>query len=192
MVSSAQDNCGSAPWLCNNQTVQASTIGATAQVGETINCGDRTVNNSVWFRYSALQNGNVTIVVNAINNNPGLEMQAFTGSCSSLLPTNFCASGSSATSGSMSMSISSIAGTTYYIMVDGTNSNAEIFNIYASAASQVILGAPLTGFDPVPSFGIINSNILLDNTTALQGGTNTSFSWKIDGSSYLPATSNQK
>ncbi|MFM7725597.1 MAG: hypothetical protein ACKO7B_02765, partial [Flavobacteriales bacterium] len=101
--SSAQDNCSNALPLCNGQTTTRSTTGATPSplTDPILHCGDNIIHNNVWFQFTAISNGSVTVSVTNINNNPGLAMEVYTGSCSSLVTTGICTTGSSATGGAM-------------------------------------------------------------------------------------------
>jgi hypothetical protein len=185
----AQDNCSAAVALCANSLITRTTVGATTVGSDpAISCGDNTVNNSVWFSVLAFNTGNCTITVTNINNNPGLEMQVYTGACGSLTPLGPCASGSSLTAGSMSMAFATTPGTTYYIMVDGTGGNQEAFDILATTSNDAIVARPDANFNTNPSSGCVPLNVQLQNTTVLHGGSNISYEWRFDLGPYIPAS----
>src|SRR3954462_6673906 len=103
MGANAQDNCAGAASLCAGSSRSSTTIGASvAGTDPALSCGDATVDNSVWFTVLAVNNGTCTVKVTNINNNPGLDMEIYTGTCGSLVTTGNCASGSSGTGGTMS------------------------------------------------------------------------------------------
>jgi len=186
-----QDNCASAVVLCANNIITRSTVGASASgTDPALSCGDNTVNNSVWFSILAVNNGTCTVTVSNINNTPGLEMQVYSGSCGSLTALGPCASGDAAGGGSMSLSFATIAGTTYYIMVDGTSGNQEAFNILASTNDDGIVARPDANFNTNPSYGCIPLDVQLQNTTQLHGGSNITYEWRIDTGPYLPSGGN--
>ena len=82
---SGQDNCAAAVSLCAGSSINRSTIGATVGGGDpALSCGDAVVTNNVWFTVLAINNGTCLITVSNINNNPGLDMEVYTGSCGSL------------------------------------------------------------------------------------------------------------
>ncbi len=187
----AQDNCASAVVLCANNIITRSTVGATASgTDPALSCGDNTVNNSVWFSILAVNNGTCTVTVSNINNTPGLEMQVYSGSCGSLSAVGPCASGDAAGGGSMALSFATIAGTTYYIMVDGTSGNQEAFNILATTNDDGIVARPDANFNTNPSYGCIPLDVQLQNTTQLHGGSNITYEWRIDTGPYLPSGGN--
>ncbi len=187
----AQNNsCSNATPLCANNTTSSSTTGATAAGSDpAISCGDNTVNNSVWFTVLAINNGNATITVSQINNTPGLEMEVYTGICGSLSPVvgSPCASGVGP-NGSMNVTFATTAGTTYYIMVDGTNGNQEAFTILATTSNDAIIARPDANFNTNPANGCIPLSDLLQNTTTLHGGTNITYQWRIDGGPYITSS----
>jgi hypothetical protein len=186
---SAQDDCTGAIALCANSTITRSTSGATpGGTDPAITCGDNTVNNNIWFTILAINAGNCTVTVSNINNNPGLEMAVYTGTCGSLTPMGICASGSSATAGSMSVSFPTIAGTQYYVMVDGTGGNQELFDILATTSNNAIVARPDANFNANPSYGCIPLPVFLQNTTTLHGGNNITYEWKMDNGSFVPSS----
>jgi gliding motility-associated-like protein len=184
-----QDNCSSAVNLCAGSSTTRSTVGAGTQgTDPALSCGDNTLNNNVWFTVTAISNGMCTVTVNNINNNPGLDMQVYTGTCGALVSTGFCASGSSATGGTMNIIFPISSGTTYYIMVDGNAGNQEAFDIVATTANNAIVARPDANFNTDPSYGCIPLNVALENTATIYGGTNISYEWRIDGGAYLPSS----
>ena len=183
-----QDLCSNATALCANNTITSSTSGATFSASDpALSCGDNIVNNSVWFSVLAIHNGTATITVSQINNIPGLEMEVYTGTCGSLTTTGSCTSGIGP-AGSMNVTFATIAGTTYYIMVDGTAGNQEAFTIQATTINDAIIAKPDANFITDPVNGCIPLDVLLDSTTIIHGGTNITYQWRIDGGSYKPAT----
>lgn len=184
----AQDNCSNATPLCANNTIAATTAGATSSPTDpALSCSDHVVNNSVWFTVLAINNGTATITVSHIDNNPGLEMEIYTGACGALTTTGACASGVGP-SGTMSATFNTTAGTTYYIMVDGTNGNQEAFNLVATTSNDAIIAKPDANFNTNPSNGCIPLSVLLQNTTTLHGGTNITYQWRIDGGLYISSS----
>ncbi len=187
----AQDNCSGAVGLCANSLITRTTVGATASAQDpAISCGDNTVNNSVWFSVLGTNTGSCTITVSNINNTPGLEMEVYTGACGSLVSVGVCASGSAATGGNMSLIFPTVAGTTYYIMVDGTGGNQEAFDILASTADDAIVARPDANFNTNPSSGCIPLLAQLQNTTILHGGSNITYDWRFNAGPYIPSSGN--
>ena len=185
-----QDNCSNATPLCANNTIASTTFGATVAVNDpALSCGDLTVNNSVWYTVTATTTGTCTINVGQINNNPGLEMEVFSGSCGALVSTANCNS-ANGPGGSMNLTFAVAAGSTYYIMVDGASGNQEGFTILATSATNSIIGRPLPGFIPNTFSGCAPLSVLLQNTTTLSGGTNITYQWRLDGGTYVNATGN--
>ncbi|MEO8086769.1 MAG: PKD domain-containing protein, partial [Bacteroidota bacterium] len=186
----AQDNCSNATPLCANNTIASTTFGATHAVNDpALGCGDLTVNNSVWYTVNATTTGTCTINVGQINNNPGLEMEVFGGVCGSLITTGSCNS-ANGPGGSMNLTFAVLAGTTYYVMIDGASGNQEAFTILATSATNSIIGRPLPGFIPSTFSGCAPLSVLLQNTTSLSGGTNITYQWRLDGGAYVNATGN--
>ena len=185
-----QDNCSNATPLCANNTIASTTFGATVAVNDpALSCGDLTVNNSVWYSVTATTTGTCTINVGQINNNPGLEMEIYSGSCGALVSTGNCNS-ANGPGGSMNLTFAVAAGSIYYIMVDGASGNQEGFTILATSATNSIIGRPLPGFIPNTFSGCAPLSVLLQNTTILSGGTNITYEWRLDGGSYQNATGN--
>lgn len=187
-ASATNDLCSEATPLCANIGLISTNVGATATAGDVLNCGDQTVSNNLWFTVQAITAGPVNITVYNINNPGGLEMEVFTGACGSLVSTGLCATGSPSTAGRMTIPLTTVAGTLYYIMVDGGNGNAESFGIIASTSAANIVGRPNSNFNTSPTFGCAPLAVTLENTTVLQGGSNISYEWQIDNGSYLPAS----
>ena len=187
--SKSQDNCAGAVSLCANSLITRTTVGATTNgTDPAIACGDNTVNNSVWFTVLAFNNGNCTVTVTNIDNTPGLEMAVYTGSCGSLSPLGPCASGTGSTGRTMSFNFATVAGTTYYIMVDGTGGNQESFDIIATTPDDAIIARPDANFNTNPSSGCVPINVLAQNTTVLHGGSNITYEWRINAGPYIPAS----
>lgn len=185
----AQDNCANAVPLCANSLITRTTVGATTVASDpALSCGDNTVNNSVWFTVRGINAGNCTITVSRIDNNPGLDMQVYTGSCGALVPLGPCASGSSATGGSMSLNFATTAGTVYYIMVDGNGGNQEAFDILATTSNDAITARPDANFNTNPAYGCFPLDVQLQNTTLLHGGTNITYEWKFDTGPFVPGS----
>jgi hypothetical protein len=190
ICSRGQDNCSNATPLCANNTIASTTFGATANVNDpALSCGDFTVNNSVWYTVQAISNGTCNVNVGLINNNPGLEMEVYTGSCGSLVTTGSCNS-ANGPGGSMNVSFAVSAGSTYFIMVDGSSGNQESFIIQATSATSSILGRPIPGFIPSTFSGCSPLSVLMINTTAVSGGSNITYQWRIDAGVYINATGN--
>ncbi len=182
----AQDLCSNATALCANNTVVSSTSGATASgTDPVLSCGDGIVNNSVWFTVFAINTGTATIQVSRIDNNPGLEMEIDSGGCGSLTPIGVCAN-ANGPNGTMSVTFSTVAGTTYYIMVDGTNGNQEQFNIIATTTTDALISRPDAILDADPGSGCIPLSVLLHNSSTLHGGTNITYQWRIDNGPFIP------
>ncbi|MFM2134883.1 MAG: hypothetical protein RL021_283, partial [Bacteroidota bacterium] len=186
--SASNDVCSEATPLCANIGLISTNAGATASAGDTLSCGDQTVSNNLWFTVQAITACPVNITVYNINNPGGLEMEIFTGTCGNLVSTGLCATGSPATAGRMTIPITTVAGTLYYIMVDGGNGNTESFGIIASTNAANIVGRPNSNFNTSPTFGCAPLAVTLENTTVLQGGSNITYEWQIDNGAYLPAS----
>ena len=187
---SAQDNCAAAVSLCAGSSINRSTVGATTVGSDpALSCGDAVVNNSVWFIVLATKNGTCTITVSNINNNPGLDMEMYTGTCGSLTTIGQCASGNSGTGGTMSITFVTISGTTYYVMVDGNSGNQEAFDIIATTPNDAIVARPDANFNVNPSSGCTPlSSLFQPSATVLHGGTNITYDWKINLGSYFPSS----
>jgi gliding motility-associated-like protein len=181
-----QDLCSGALPLCANSSLNATTAGATASPSDpALACGDMTVTNNVWFYVLGTAAGTVTVTVTGIDNNPGLAMQVYSGSCGSLVPLGPCSS-ANGPGGSMSINFPTAAGTQYYIMVDGESGNGESFNITATSATSSIVARPDANFLPNPTNGCAPLNVSLTNTTTLYGGTNITYQWRVlPGGSYV-------
>ena len=185
----AQDNCAGATALCANNTIVSTTAGATT-VGTdpALNCGDGTVNNSVWLSLIAINNGTATVTVTQIDNNPGLEMEVYTGICGALSPIVGACASANGPGGSMNITFATVSGTKYYVMVDGAAGNQEAFNIIATTVNDAIIARPDANFNTNPANGCIPLSELLQNTTTLHGGTNITYQWRIDGGSYISSS----
>ena len=185
-----QDNCSNATQLCANNTIASTTFGGTFDVSDPVlSCGDMTVNNSLWYTVQAITNGTCTVTVGLINNNPGLEMEVFSGTCGSLISTGAC-NAANGPGGSMNVTFAVLAGTTYYIMVDGASGNQESFSIQATSATSSILGRPIPGFIPSTVSGCAPLSVLMINTTIISGGNNITYQWRMDAGLYVNATGN--
>ncbi len=113
-TAAAQDDCSNANPLCNGFLSTGSTIGTTADPGDpALSCGDNTVNNSAWFVITGISNGLATLTVSGIDNNPGLEMEVFTGLCGSLTPVAGTCRSANGPAGSMTSNFAVTNGTTY-------------------------------------------------------------------------------
>ena len=65
--------------------------GATVSVGDpALGCGDGVLNNNVWFTVKAISNGTCTVTVSRIDNNPGLAIEVYAGTCGTLTTTGAC------------------------------------------------------------------------------------------------------
>ncbi len=180
----AQDLCANAVALCNSNKITATTAGATASPTDPpLACGDMIVNNSVWFLVQGISNGSASITISKIDNIPGLEMAVFSGSCGALTPLGQCTS-AVGPNASMSLTFPVAAGVNYYIMVDGTGGNQEAFDILATSAGNNILAKPDPNFNTNPSSGCDPLTVFLQNTTLINGGTNITYQWRIDGTAY--------
>ncbi|MBP6334520.1 MAG: PKD domain-containing protein, partial [Bacteroidia bacterium] len=187
--SKSQDDCANAVALCAGSIISRTTVGATTNgTDPALTCGDNSVTNSVWFSVIGVVAGNCTITVSNISNNPGLEMQLYTGVCGALVPVGPCTTGSSATGGNMSMSFAIVAGTTYYIMVDGSSSNQEAFDILATTSDDAIVARPDADFNTSPFSGCSPLTVQLQNTTDLHGGSNITYAWRLDAGPYVPGS----
>src|SRR5258706_9942471 len=88
ITASGQDKCSQATSLCANNTIASTTQGATVSAGDpALGCGDAVLNNNVWFTVTAISNGTCTVTISRIDNNPGLAIEVFTGSCGTLTTT---------------------------------------------------------------------------------------------------------
>ncbi|MFN8145741.1 MAG: gliding motility-associated C-terminal domain-containing protein [Bacteroidia bacterium] len=177
----AQDDCSFATPLCGSFQATGSTVGATMSITDpALDCGDNTVNNSVWFTIEGINTGTATVVVSGIDNNPGLEMEIYTGNCGSLAPIAGACTSANGPAGSMTLNFAVSNGNTYFIMVDGNAGNQEAFTIVATATNNAIIGAPQTQFTTNVLRGCTPLNFTVLNQTVLYGGSNISYSWTID------------
>ena len=182
------NNCANAISLCASNTISSSTIGATTVGSDPpLSCGDLIVNNSVWFTVLAINNGLATVTITNIDNNPGLDVQVYTGNCGSLVSTGSCGS-ANGPGGTINLNFATVAGTTYYIMVDGKAGNQEAFNITVTTANDAIIAKPDAQFNTNPTSGCVPLSEQLQNTTTLHGGTNITYQWRIDGGPFIPAS----
>lgn len=185
----AQDDCSNATPLCNGFLSTGSTIGTTADPGDpAIGCGDNTINNSTWFSVTGIGNGTATLTVSGIDNNPGLEMQVFSGVCGSLTPVAGSCRSANGPVGSMTTTFTVTNGTIYYILIDGTGGNQEDFNIVCSATNNSIVGTPQASFNTNVFRGCTPLTVQAFNQTVLYGGTNISYSWKLDTAANIPSS----
>lgn len=181
----SQDNCSNAIYLCASNKITATTAAATASPGDPVLfCGDGVVNNNVWFIVQGISAGTATVTVTLINNTPGLEMEVYTGSCGSLAAIGQCTS-ANGPGGSMSLNFAVAPGVLYYIMIDGASGNQESFEIQATSPGNSILARPDPNFNTNPASGCNPLNVFLENTTILNGGTNITYQWRIDGVPYV-------
>lgn len=177
----SQDDCSFATPLCGSFQAAGSTQGATQAINDPgLDCGDNTVNNSVWFTIDGINTGTATVTVSGIDNNPGLEMEIYTGGCGSLAPVAGACTSANGPSGSMTLNFSVSAGITYFIMVDGSAGNEEAFTIVATATNNAIIGAPQTQFTTNVLRGCTPLNFTVLNQTQLYGGSNITYNWTID------------
>jgi hypothetical protein len=187
-VAKAQDDCSGATTLCAGSSRSGNTnIGTVSGSDPALSCGDMVVNGSLWYSILAVNNGTCTVTVNNILQNPGLDMEIYTGTCGSLVSTGNCASGNSGT-GFMSITFATTAGTTYFVLVDANSGNNQTFNIIATTTNDAIVARPDANFDVNPVSGCVPLNVVNQNTTTLHGGTGVTYEWKVDAGSYLPAT----
>ena len=185
----AQDDCSFATPLCGGFQAQGSTVGTTLAVNDpALDCGDNTVNNSVWFTIDGINNGIATVVVSGIDNNPGLEMEIYTGGCGSLAPVAGACTSGNGPAGSMTLNFAVSSGITYYIMVDGSAGNEEAFTIVATATNNAIVGAPQTQFTTNVLRGCTPLTFSVINQTVLYGGTNITYDWTIDTGTPIPGS----
>lgn len=185
----AQDDCNFATSLCASFLSQGSTLGATMAVNDPgLDCGDNTVNNSVWFTMIGIANGTATITVSGIDSLGGLEMEVYTGTCGSLAPIAGACSSATGPAGSMTVTIPVSNGNTYFIMVDGTNGTEEAFDIIATATNDAIVGAPHTQFTTNVLRGCTPLTFGVFNQTQLFGGSNITYSWQIDAGATIPSS----
>src|SRR5262245_30654002 len=128
--SSAQDNCATAQQLCAGFSISPSTIGGTTVASDpALPCGDGVVQRSTWFTVLGINAGTAVITVSNVDNNPGLSVTAYTGTCGSLVAIPGACNSVNGPAGNMSISFATTPGTTYYIMVDGEAGNQEVFTI---------------------------------------------------------------
>ena len=85
------------------------------------------------------------------------------------------------------MIFATTAGTTYYIMVDGTGGNQEAFDILATTSNDAIVARPDANFNTNPSSGCVPLTVQLQNTTVLHGGSNISYEWRFDAGPMFPS-----
>ncbi len=182
-VSVAQNpnRCDQAMFLCANSSQSSTTVGGTANTAgiadPALAFGDGVVNHSKWFTVEGICAGASTITVSGIDNNPGLEMEIYTGSCGTLVSTGL---GNAAVgpAGSMSVVIPATAvGTTYYIMVDGTGGDAEAFSVTATGC---VKGRPSPSFLVSPFLGCTPLCVDLTNTSTTNDDNPITYKWTID------------
>ena len=186
----AQDNCAAAVSICAGSSINRSTIGATVGGSDpALSCGDGIVTNNVWFTVLAINNGTCVITVSNIDNNPGLDMEVYTGACGALSAIGQCASGSSGTGGTMSVTFATVSGATYYVMVDGNSGNQEAFDIIATTPNDAIVARPDANFNVNPSSGCVPlTSVFQPSATILHGGSNITYDWKINLGSYVSSS----
>ena len=109
----SQDDCSFATPLCGSFQASGSTQGATQAINDPgLDCGDNTINNSVWFTIEGINAGTATVTVAGIDNNPGLEMEIYTGGCGSLAPVAGACNSANGPAGSMTLNFSVASGIT--------------------------------------------------------------------------------
>lgn len=179
---SLNDSCIYSTFLCANNITFASSFSATASADDPIlDCGDGIVNNSVWFSFTAVNNGSVTIQLSGITGT-GFAMEAYTGGCGSMVAVpGACIAGATP---SLNLTFAITAGTTYYIMVDGEGGNQQDF--FIDALSSDIIASPDANFTANPSIGCAPLVVNLHNTTVIHGGTNITYAWSFDGGPSTP------
>ncbi|MBK5285692.1 MAG: hypothetical protein JJE25_09845, partial [Bacteroidia bacterium] len=178
-TASAQDDCASATALCGGSSVSSTTIGGTTVAGDPVlPCGDGVVQRSIWFTVLGINNGTAVITLTNIDNNPGLSVSAYTGTCGSLTPIAGACNSANGPAGSTSISFATTPGTTYYIMVDGEAGNQEAFTITATTPDDGIIARPSANFDANPITGCVPVCVDLHNTTDPHG-TPITYSWRL-------------
>jgi hypothetical protein len=188
---SAQDNCASAQQLCANSSIFPSTIGATTVASDPpLPCGDGVVQRSVWFTVLGINAGTAVVTISNIDNNPGLSISAYTGTCGSLVSIPGACNFANGPGGSAAISFATAAGATYYIMVDGEASNQEVFTITATTPDDGIMARPSPAFIANPAEGCVPLNILFHNTT-VPHGLPVTYQWSMGtGDPYVSASGN--
>ena len=175
------NRCDSAISLCNSLWQNLTTGGGTANTGGIADpalpfpCTDGVVNRSKWFTVEGIATGSSTITVSQINNNPGLEMQIYTGTCGTLAPIVGKCNKAVGPGGSMSVTFATTTGTTYYIMVDGTSGNSELFNITSSGD---VKGRPVPVYTADSYTGCVPLTSTITNWTDTNG-TPITYSWEL-------------
>ena len=185
----AQDNCAGAQALCAGNSQTPSTIGATTVASDpALPCGDGVVQRSVWFTVLGINAGTVVITISGIDNNPGLSVSAYTGTCGSLVSIPGACNSANGPAGSCAISFATAPGVTYYIMVDGEASNQEVFTINATTPDDGIMARPSPSFVPDPADGCVPLCIDFQNTT-VPHGTPVTYQWSLcTGCPYIPGS----
>src|SRR5258706_9597485 len=188
---SAQDNCAGAQQLCAGNSIFPSTIGGTTVASDPVlPCGDGVVQRSIWFTVVGINAGTDIITISNIDNNPGLSISAYTGTCGSLIPIPGACNSANGPAGSASISFATAAGVTYYIMVDGEAGNQEVFTITATTPDDGMMARPTTSFVPIPADGCVPLCVLFQNATTPHG-TPIAYQWSLcTACPFIPGTGN--
>lgn len=188
-AASAQNDCANATALCGSASVSSTTVGGTTVASDPVlPCGDGTVERSIWFTVLGINAGTAVITITNIDNNPGLSVSAYTGICGALVPIAAACNSANGPAGSTSISFATVAGVTYYIMVDGETGNQEGFTITATTPDDGIIARPSANFNANPIVACVPACVTLQNTT-IPHGTPITYNWRLcSACPYLPAT----
>jgi hypothetical protein len=143
----ANDECASATSISPyNGTMNGTTVSGTASPGIVL-CATSpgTPDEDVWYKFTALQNGNATITVTG---GPFFDavLQAFSGTCGSLVQMGSCVDDT----GDGEMEVLNLtglaAGQTYYLRVyDWGSGSGDVFTIAASGTALPVSISDFTG-----------------------------------------------
>ena len=168
------DDCSSA--IDASNTIAGSTFGAT-QSQPADACGGFTgfADDDVWYKFTALSTGTVSIDLAASANFDGV-LEVFEGNCGSL--TSVACSDNNAEGGSESISLNAVAGTNYKIRVYSFGSDISDRGDYSISAAGSALPISLIDFK---GENINGSNVLSWSTATEMNNKGFEVQYSFDG-----------
>jgi hypothetical protein len=152
-------------------------LGSTADLGEPNHCGNPPC-HSVWYSYKPPTTG--ILIINATNNfNAVLEVYSGPGTSFTNLVSLACSTGNSTTGESASFGV--IAGTNYWIVIDGVNCDSGNFGIFYTLSSP-------PAFTVLPAGQTVNNGTLFKLTASTAGTPPFGYQWKLNGAMLQGAT----
>ena len=147
----AQDSTTTAVVICGGNKTPGDITGMTTDACDPALSCSGALSKTVWFKFTAIGNGQATISLYDVNNPNGLAMAVYTGNCGawseipgSCMKLPGILAGATQTSSVFNVT----AGNTYYVMVDGVSGNSEKFQISVNSVTvpSVIYSRPTPFF----------------------------------------------